>query len=119
MIAYSAVDSMAGQPYLVSMLKTPVQSDFLSLTSHQAKMTPARYAAQQKAIAARKQKAFETGERIFEKLKWRCNTQEFGRMLRDKSSGLRFLNRLEQLGFVVCVEKGVGTKPAKWIWKGK
>lgn len=118
MNTYSAVDSIFGKPYLISMLKTPVHSDFM-VTSHQAKMTPARYAAQQKAIAARKQKAFETGERIFEKLKWRCNTQEFGRMLRDKSSGLKFLNRLEQLGFVVCAEKGVGTKPAKWIWKGK
>ena len=117
MNTYSAVDSIFGKPYLISMLYTPVHSDLL-ITSHQSKIPPAVLAARNKAAAARKQGYYETGKRIFEKLKGRCNTKEFSMFLKDKSGGAKLLSRMEEFGWVICAKRGIGTKPSVWEWKG-
>jgi len=113
---HSNVDNLAGSPYFGQMLRTPVVSS-MQTSEYQARITPSVLAARDRAIKARRQKLFETGERIFEQLKGRATTQEVSRAL--KGEGLKFLKRLEVQGFVVCVEEGVGTKPARWKWKGR
>jgi hypothetical protein len=113
----SNVDQQA-RPYFVSLLHSPVKPLFdADETRNRWGSTPARTAASKRASAARKQRDYEIGERIFEKLKWHCNTKEFSIALQGE--GLRLLRKLEDQKVVVCTEERIGTKPSKWKWIGR